>query len=108
MCRRTLEEVCLAHGVKDKALVRSLEKLKEAGVIDERLLDWAHQLRFVGNMGAHGGGKVLMPDARDAVEFTKALIEYVFTYRARFEAFKARRSQPSAGSATHTRDAESD
>ena len=32
-------------------------------------------------------------DARDILEFTNALLEYVFTFRDRFEAFKIRREQ---------------
>jgi len=32
-------------------------------------------------------------DARDTLEFTEALIEYVFTYRDKFEEFKKRRAK---------------
>ena len=31
-------------------------------------------------------------DARDLLEFTKAILEYVYTFRQRFEAFQKRRA----------------
>lgn len=93
MCRRTLEIVSIALGVKDGTLNDRLKLLREQGHIEDRLLEWAHGLRIVGNIGAHATNEtVSMLDAQDAVEFTKALSDYVFTFRARFEAFKARRA----------------
>ena len=37
-------------------------------------------------------------DAQDTLEFTEALIEYVFTYRDKIESFKKRRAKASSPS----------
>jgi hypothetical protein len=95
MCRKTLEGICLEHGVKSSGtLAAQLQKLKENGIIESRLFEWAEALRTMGNEAAHGVEVVISPaDARDTLEFTEALLEYVFTYRDKFEEFKKRRAQ---------------
>jgi hypothetical protein len=51
----------------------------------------------MGNEAAHGVDVVISPeDARDTLECTEALIEYVFTYRDKFEEFKKRRAKATA------------
>ena len=93
MCRKTLEGLCAEHGVKAHNLSLSLKKLKEGGVIEERLFEWAEALRTLGNEAAHGVSSVISPqDAKDILEFTEALAEYVFTYRDKFERFNKRRA----------------
>lgn len=94
MCRKTLEGICLAHEAKARGLVAQLLELKERGVIEQRLYEWAEALRISGNEAAHDVGvTVPQEDARDILEFTNALLEYVFTFRDRFEAFKTRRER---------------
>jgi len=94
MCRKTLEGLCAEHGVQAKSLVGALKELRDRGVIENRLFDWADALRIVGNEAAHDVAvTVASEDARDTLEFTNALLEYVFTFRDRFEAFKQRRQQ---------------
>jgi len=94
MCRKTLEGICSAHGTKSKNLAGELKELKEKGVIENRLFEWADQLRTMGNDAAHGVEfTVLREDAEDTLQFTEALIEYVFTYRDRFDEFKKRRAK---------------
>lgn len=92
MCRKTLEGLCAAHGVNERTLVNSLKKMKEQGVIDARLFEWSDALRVVGNEAAHGVGIVISDtDATDILEFTNAILDYLFSYRDRFEQFKKRR-----------------
>ena len=52
MCRKTLEGVCFAEGVKFGTLAAALKKLKESGVVDSRLFEWAEELRTIGNEAA--------------------------------------------------------
>lgn len=92
MCRKTLEGVCAEHGFRERTLAESLRKMRDAGSIEARLFDWADALRISGNEAAHGVElTVNAQDASDIIDFTQALIEYVFTFRDRFEQFKARR-----------------
>ena len=94
MCRKTLEAICVAHGGTSKNLFNALKELKDKGVIENRLYDWADALRISGNEAAHDVAvTVSSEDARDLMEFTKALLEYVFTFRDKFEQFKKRRTK---------------
>ncbi|ARM00487.1 hypothetical protein BOC59_10900 [Burkholderia pseudomallei] len=78
MCRKTLEGVCGAHGVNERNLSASLKTMKELALIDERLFEWSDALRVVGNEAAHGVGVVIsQPDAKDAIEFTNAILDYL-------------------------------
>lgn len=92
MCRKTLEGVCAEHGIKERSLDLSLKKMKDQGIIESRLFEWADALRIAGNEAAHDVKvTVSREDAKDIIEFTSALLEYVFTFRDRFEAFMKRR-----------------
>jgi hypothetical protein len=93
MCRKTLEGICAEHGVTGQNLVSALRQLKDQGIIENRLYEWADALRISGNEAAHDVNvTIAAEDARDILEFTNALLEYVFTFRDKFEAFKQRRS----------------
>jgi len=92
MCRKTLEGICAEHDIKGNNLVSNLKELKDKGIIENRLYEWADALRISGNEAAHDVTVTISPeDARDILEFTNALLEYIFTFRDRFEQFKQRR-----------------
>jgi hypothetical protein len=93
MCRKTLECVCAEHEAKGKTLAAKLSYLKEQGAIESGLLQWADELRLAGNHAAHEVAEsVSREDAGDMIEFSHALIEYLFTYRHRFDEFRRRRA----------------
>lgn len=95
MCRKVLEGLCNEHGITERGLAASLKKLRENGIIESRLFEWAEELRTLGNEAAHGvNASISKQDANDIIEFTEALVEYVFTYRDKFEEFKKRRAKP--------------
>jgi hypothetical protein len=92
MCRKTLEGICAAHNAESRNLAQSLKVLRDNETIDRRLFEWAEELRLFGNEAAHDVNvTITASDAQDIVDFTRALIEYVFTFRDRFESFKQRR-----------------
>lgn len=92
MCRKTLEAICKEHGAQGNNLVTSLKELKDKNIIESRLFDWADALRIYGNEAAHDiNTAVTSEEARDLLEFTNALLGYVFTFRDKFEEFKKRR-----------------
>lgn len=94
MCRKTLEGLCSEHGARERTLGQSLQKLRDAGVIESQLFEWAEELRQLGNVAAHGVEvQTTRDDASDILEFTEAIAEYVFTYRERFASFKSRRTK---------------
>lgn len=94
MCRKTLEGVCESEGVQEATLYASLEAMRDEGIIEERLYRWADELRLAGNEAAHDVEfTVSQEDATDVVEFTHAILEYVYTFRKKFEDFRQRRRQ---------------
>lgn len=102
MCRRTLEAICHELGAGGRTLQAKLDTLAKGGLIDGRLREWAHGIRAVGNEAAHDFvADISNEDARDVLDFTEAILMYVFILRSRFDAFQARRrssgsSEPSA------------
>jgi hypothetical protein len=98
MCRKALEGICAEHGAKGRNLKLSLEELRDKGVIDARLFDWADALRLFGNEAAHDVAVTISKaDAQDVLVFTNALLEYVFTFRDRFNEFMERRRDSAGG-----------
>lgn len=98
MCRRCLEAVCAAFDASGRNLAAKLDQLASSGVIDSRLSEWAHSVRAVGNEAAHDPNVSLSKeDARDALDFTEALLLYVFTLRRKFERFQERRNTNGGG-----------
>lgn len=97
MCRRTIEGICSYLGAQGRTLHAKLEDLKARGTIDPRLHEWANDvLRDLGNDAAHDVGTVVSrEDARDALEFTRAIIEYLFVFADAFKRFKERRVKSS-------------
>jgi hypothetical protein len=92
MCRKTLEGICEGHKITVRNLSSALKEMKDKGIIESRLYEWADALRISGNEAAHDVNvSISAQDARDLLEFTNALLEYVFTFQDKFEQFKERR-----------------
>jgi DNA-directed RNA polymerase subunit RPC12/RpoP len=91
MCRKVLEGIAEENRITARNLVTSLNEMREKGIIENRLFEWADALRISGNEAAHGVSLVVSAtDAKDILEFTHALLEYVFTFQEKFEEFKIR------------------
>ena len=94
MCRKTLEGICVEHEIKAGNLASGLKEMKEKGLIESRLFEWAEALRIAGNKAAHDVNvSISNQDAKDIIEFTDALLEYVFTFRDKFNEFIIRRQR---------------
>ncbi|MGR3310970.1 MAG: DUF4145 domain-containing protein [Candidatus Brocadiales bacterium] len=92
MCRKTLEGICSVHGINARNLASKLEELKDKEIIESRLFEWAEELRLSGNDAAHDVNITIShQDAKDIIEFTDALLEYVFTLRDKFDEFTKRK-----------------
>lgn len=92
ICRRCLEALAKSLGAQRGNLQEKLDSLKASGHIDSRLVKWAHCIRILGNEAAHDTDMmVTKEDEKDALEFTEALLLYVFLLNKRFEAFQSRR-----------------
>jgi hypothetical protein len=97
LCRRAIETLCVDRGVKEKNLAVSLDRLREKNLIDGALFEWADGLRLAGNRAAHDvENDISGQDARDLMEFTEALLEYVVVFREKFERYKERQAKATA------------
>jgi len=96
MCRKCLEGLCKILNVSGSNLNKRLEKLKEEKHIDDRLLKWGHQIRLIGNEAAHDiDTPISKKDAQDILEFTEAILIYVFSLTQCYEALMKRRQTTS-------------
>jgi hypothetical protein len=97
MCRRVLEGICVHFKAKGRSLFDKLSDLKAQGIVDARLYEWSNEaLRALGNEAAHDVTQTVNNrDAKDALDFTKAILEYLFIFAAAFESFKKRRERKS-------------
>lgn len=95
MCRKTLEGLCQLKGAPG-GLGVGLKRLHDNGVIDDRLFGWAEALRQDGNLAAHDlEVRVSRDDANHIVDFTEAILEYVFVLSERFQEFQELRAKRS-------------
>jgi len=92
MCRRAIEELAQRFNAGGRDLNEKLEELNNAYVIDEQMLEWGHELRLEGNRGAHASDeRVSREDARDMLEFTETICNFVFVLSQQFRDFKQRK-----------------
>lgn len=95
MCRRALQASCRQQGAEGDKLINQIDDLASKGKITNALKEMAHDIRKLGNDGAHpdedGLGDVQKEDAEDIVEFTRQYFEHVYVMPARSEAFRRRR-----------------
>ena len=97
MVRRILEGTCKENNVQERNLVKSLQKLKADGLIDDKIAEWADALRVLGNEGAHyTGRRVSRDDSEDALAFAEALLDHIYVLRKRFDEFARRRANKRA------------
>jgi hypothetical protein len=102
MAGRTLEATCVLNGVEVKNLHQALQKMRNDGLIDGRLWEWADTLRTVRNSAAHyDGNSVSKQDSDDALAFSEALLDYLYVLSARFNALKERRAKNRPEQGTH-------
>lgn len=92
MCRKCLDATCKNLGAKGNDLKAKLQSLFDDGQIDSRILNWAHEIRLIGNEAAHDSDiNITKSDAQDVLDFTEAILIYLFSLTARFKAFRDRR-----------------
>lgn len=93
MARRGVEAICAEHGQTKGTLDTKLKSLQSAGIIDGRLYDWSSVIRSLGNAGAHDVDATLTrEDADDAIAFFEALVNYLYTFKQRYEMHLRRKS----------------
>jgi hypothetical protein len=95
ICGRVLEGLASAHNINERTLVRNLERMHQEGFIPAEMLEWAHELRALRNIAAHFSwdDEITAEDADDALALTEAILDYIYVFAERFQAFKDRRNR---------------
>lgn len=93
MCRRTLEGFCSVKGIEEGNLDKNIKRLRDEGFINEQLYEWANELRLSGNEAAHNiDSEFSSLDSKDILDFTIAILDFTYSFKDKFDKFKARRS----------------
>lgn len=72
-------------------LGEGLRKLKDGGLIDQRLFDWSQQLHAFRNLAAHPTDSTISrEEADDLRSFVIAIVEYIYDLTDRYNDFKER------------------
>jgi len=94
MCRRCLEAIAHDQNATGNGLIGKIKDLESKGIITKDFVDWFDMLRQVGNQAAHDvNAAVGLSDAKDTLDFTHAILEFIYTYRQRFDEFRNRRAK---------------
>ncbi|MEV0559107.1 DUF4145 domain-containing protein [Streptomyces sp. NPDC050597] len=77
--RRTLEAAAAHFQIKEKVLMRSIEKLISEGYVTKSFGPVLHHIRAVGNVGAHASDERVDQEAAErALHFTTQLLRNLF------------------------------
>jgi hypothetical protein len=89
--RKTLEAAAARHGVNEKSLVKSIEKLIDEGLVTKQFGEVLDRVRKVGNVGAHASDEpVDQATAEQAFRFTTQGSATCLRSRASFDRTRCR------------------
>jgi hypothetical protein len=87
MCRRALQSSVVEKGATKDKLNDQIDELCDKGIITKDIREWAHEIRFMGNIGAHpdkdGLKDVTLEDAQEMLEFVEQYLNYVYIMPSR-------------------------
>lgn len=92
MCCRTLEAAFVDHNVQYETIAGGLAEMRGQGMIDSRLFEWSEALPQLARRSEPDTSR---DDARNVIEFTEALLSYLYRVRNRFQDFRARQNNRS-------------
>jgi len=94
LCRKAIEAICHAKNCVKGSLRDKLKELCEQSVIDSKLLDWAGEIKVLGDRGAHPyRPPVGAEESRFGLEFAVEVARYVFVLNKKYDSFKSRPTQ---------------
>jgi hypothetical protein len=87
-----------ARNYKEGSLFSRIDKAAADHVITEEMAQWAHEVRLDANDQRHADENAVLPnldDAKRAIDFTKALADFMFVFPDQVS--RGRRSQSAPG-----------
>ncbi|MFI9769430.1 DUF4145 domain-containing protein [Streptomyces sp. NPDC052415] len=92
--RRTLEAAAAHFGIKERVLMKSIEKLIKDGHVTQSFAPVLHHIRVVGNVGAHASDEdVDQVTAEGALRFTTQLLRNLFEVPGELDALTKQPAQ---------------
>lgn len=87
MARRTLEAIINDKGASGKNLYVGIKNLKDKDVIEKNLLEWASEIRLIGNSGAHFDPieDVSKDEAKTVIVFLEELVKFIYIMPAELD-----------------------
>lgn len=70
-----------------------IKELTKSDLIPEAVATWAHEIRGVGNDGAHEADAPSEDDVAQAAEFVEAFLTYAFTMPAKIDSRKSKKAE---------------
>jgi hypothetical protein len=92
MVRRALEAICKEYDPNCKTIYSGLQDMLKNGVISQEIMDWATELRVLGNKGAHATSeKITEVEATESLDFLQAILEIFYYLRPKFRDIQERK-----------------
>lgn len=88
----SIDSMLKDKGYKQGSLYNRIEKSTEDGLLTAQMRDWAHEIRLSANEPRHADDEfdgATEKDAEQAIEFARALAEYLYVLPARVQKWKA-------------------
>ena len=95
MARSGIQLIARSHNANGKNLKEEIDDLADKGVLLPIMKEWAHEVRDVGNEGAHpkpGSTGTDAKDARDVVEFFSQLMTVLYDLPKQIADYRARKT----------------
>ena len=97
MCRRALQTSVVQKGAAKGKLNDQIDELFKKGIITEDIMNWSHEIRLTGNIGAHpdqdGLENVTPQDAEELIKFMEEYLNYVYIMPAKVAEKRARKTK---------------
>lgn len=89
MCVKALKGLCKAQNARGSDLAACFQDLTHRGALDRRLADWALAL----NLDHEVETNISQDQASDLLDFAEAVAEYLYTFKAKLDAFEKRQAR---------------
>jgi len=83
--RKTLELICQHFCQKHDTLKEMINSMLKEGIIIKSISDWANLLRLFGNKAAHENKEITKQEAKEIMDFTQLLIDFLFVIPAKIK-----------------------
>lgn len=96
MAGRALQAAVRGMGASSGQLQKEIDELGEKGILPRSMVEWAHEIRIIRNIGAHPDSvdtSVSPEDAKDIVKFLDYFCIYTFNLPKEISEYRERRNK---------------